>query len=98
MFDQTVPDETPERRTLDESAPAQTNAETTEERPAPALTAPEETAGAVTTAAQARLAETTPFDEAPAKPKRDRTKFVVSALIVSNNVKPQLLQCLRSFF
>jgi len=52
----------------------------------------------VTTADRARLAETTPFDTAPPKPKKDRTKFVVSALIVSSNVKPQLLQCLRAFF
>jgi GT2 family glycosyltransferase len=98
MFDQTVPDELPEGQKLDDTAPAQKAPEGAEDRPAPALTAPEETTAAVTTAAQARLAETTPFDEPPAKPKRDRTKFVVSALIVSNNVKPQLLQCLRSFF
>ena len=52
----------------------------------------------VTTADRARLAETTPFDTVPPKPKKDRTKFLVSALIVSSNVKPQLLQCLRAFF
>jgi N-acetylglucosaminyl-diphospho-decaprenol L-rhamnosyltransferase len=46
----------------------------------------------------------TAYDETPAAPatpvqtKPDRTKFVVSALIVSHDVKPQLLQCLRAFY
>ena len=94
MFDQTMPDGAMQ----DEAAPVPTLPEvTTPDHAAPAETTPE-TTPEVTTADRARLAETTPFDTPPLKTKRDRTKFVVSALIVSNNVKPQLLQCLQTFF
>jgi GT2 family glycosyltransferase len=42
--------------------------------------------------------EAAPILAKPVQPKPDRTKFVVSALIVSHDVKPQLLQCLRAFY
>ena len=52
---------------------------------------------------QTATMETVPDETAlvpatPVQTKPDRTKFVVSALIVSNDVKPQLLQCLRAFY
>jgi len=85
---------TPNQPLSDNAERVQTTPEVTE----PDRAAPVQGTPAVTTADQARLAETTPFDTAPPKPKKDRTKFVVSALIVSSNVKPLLLQCLRVFF
>ncbi|HEV2033193.1 MAG TPA: glycosyltransferase [Candidatus Dormibacteraeota bacterium] len=42
--------------------------------------------------------EQAPIEATPVQPKLDRTKFVVSALIVSHDNKPQLLQCLRALY
>jgi GT2 family glycosyltransferase len=83
---------------IEQTTPEEPKSEEVAQVQAPDQTATDNAKIEVTTADQARLAETTPFDTAPPKPKKDRTKFVVSALIVSSNVKPQLLQCLRSFF
>jgi GT2 family glycosyltransferase len=47
---------------------------------------------------QTEPGEQAPVQATPVHTKPDRTKFVVSALIVSNNVKPQLLQCLRALY
>jgi GT2 family glycosyltransferase len=83
---------------IDQSMPEEPKSEETARVQTPEPTAADGALPEVTNADRARLAETTPFDSAPPKPKRDRTKFLVSALIVSSNVKPQLLQCLRAFF
>src|SRR6202521_4323985 len=83
---------------IEQTTPEEPKSEEVAQVQAPDQTTTDDAKIDVTTADQARLAETTPFDTAPPKPKKDRTKFVVSALIVSSNVKPQLLQCLRSFF
>jgi GT2 family glycosyltransferase len=82
MFDQTMPDDP----TPDEAAAVQSTPEVTAEV-TPDQVDPYETSEL-----------TAPVEAPPVKTKPDRTKFVVSALIVSSNVKPQLLQCLRAFF
>src|ERR1700730_4359501 len=87
-------DTTPNQPISDDSARVQTTPEVTEPDP----TAPVQGTPGVTTADQARLAETTPFDTASPKPKKDRTKFVVSPLIVSGTVQPLPPECLRTFF
>ncbi len=61
-------------------------------------TTPDEPALDQATPVETVLEETAPAPATPVQAKPDRTKFVVSALIVSNNVKPQLLQCLRAFY
>ncbi len=74
----------PDKPTSDEVVPDQTTPEvTTPDQETPAQTPPELTA---------------PGEATPEQTKPDRTKYVVSALIVSNNVKPQLLRCLQAFF
>src|SRR6202163_227699 len=83
---------------IEQTTPEEPKPEETAQVQTPDPTTPDDAKLEVTTADRAKLAETTPFDPTPPKPKRDRTKFVVSALIVSSNVKPQLLQCLRAFF
>jgi GT2 family glycosyltransferase len=82
MFDQTMPDDP----TSDEAVPVQSMSEV----------APEVTPDQASPGESPEL--TAPVEAPPMKTKPDRTKFVVSALIVSSNVKPQLLQCLRAFF